>query len=161
MNGVSCTELIRLSDKSLWKTKQKCNPHKCVWNSFPVIDNAKSEEKRFTYKILKSLQCDRSGILFSLFDFNSLGDKEIKARMKIEHHLRIEADKNIWKTIRNCWIEINKIELTSFSSVTYSGRVCLVNGKHWLDPYEEFPMLCILRAMVVHLNSWHPIKPLN
>lgn len=48
--------------------------------------------KRFTYKIRRSLQCDKSGMLLSLFDFNSLRERgkqikiEGKREIEIEHH---------------------------------------------------------------------------
>lgn len=56
------------------------------------------------------------------------------------------------------WIDSIR-KLTSFSSVTNSGKVCSVSRKYWLDPFAVFPMLSTLQMMVAHLNFWHPITP--
>lgn len=40
---------------------------------------------KFTYKMRKSLQCDRSGIVLSLFDFNSLVHKTENEK-EMNHH---------------------------------------------------------------------------
>lgn len=61
----------------------------------------------------------------------------------------------------NCIDNFVYLALTSFSSVAHSGTVHLVWWKYWLDPFAVFPIRNIPQTMVIHLNFWHPTKPLS